>query len=98
MLRLAGHILDPLQEDRQPSDGERMNAIRNARQELKRLTGADHGYDLKAWSDCLLAGDFGYDHSYAWRGVKQAIEQATHDADRERLLMMLADEERRQTR
>ena len=97
MLGLAGYILDRLDEDRPASDGKRINAIRNARQELKRLTGVDHGYDLKAWADYLSAGDFGYDHPYAWRGVRTAIENAAQDLDRGRLLDVLAAKEQRRS-
>jgi len=92
MLMLAGHALRRYHMPRGTveTDEDRLEAMRQGRQNLRRLTGQDFGYDLARWHAHLLGNDeWGYRHPYAWRTVRPAIERALTDADRLRLVKVL---------
>jgi hypothetical protein len=94
-LQLAGHVLrrNDVEPGTAVSDDVRLRAIRHGRQQRRRLTGQDRGYDLRRWHDLLLSGsrDWAYRHPYAWATVKPASETAITDPDRRRLLTMLEE-------
>lgn len=79
---LAGYAWDQQACDLLPATGEvRLAAMREALQILRKTTGADLGYDLRAWREFLIAhgAEFGYTHSYAYqpdRAVLAALEDA----------------------
>jgi hypothetical protein len=97
MLMLAGHVLRPFMPptDAVELDADRLEAMRAGREQLRRMTGQDFGYDLARWHELLLGSpDWGYSHPYAWRTVRPAIEAALVDSDRQRLVAVLEQEGR----
>jgi hypothetical protein len=97
MLMLAGHVLRRFRPptDAVEPDADRLAAMRAGREQLRRMTGQDFVYDLGRWHELLLANpDWGYEHPYAWRAVRPAIEAALNDPDRLRLVAVLEQAER----
>lgn len=93
MLKLAGHVLHVMTRPRGAvSDADRMESMRQGLDRLRNRTGQDFGYDLGGWHDLLLnleGDELGYRHPFAWRGVRQAIEEAILDPDRIRFAQVL---------
>src|SRR5262249_34143233 len=92
MLMLAGHVLRPypVPQGTVEPDEDRLKAMRQGRENLCRLTGEAFGYDLARWPAHLLGNDeWGYQHPYAGRTVRPAIERALTDPDRLRLVKLL---------
>lgn len=93
MLRLIGFTVSRLEATLDVSDAERMNNMRQAREKLQKMTGRDFGYDLQAWHTLLCSNeDYGYTHPYGFDGVKQAIESAVSDPERQRIVSLLENE------
>src|SRR5262245_4594452 len=89
MLGLAGHVVT----DPAASEEQRRKAIARGRWELKKSTGQDFGFDLRAWHQHLIATQSEeYCHPYAWRTVSPAIERAIEDAERLQLVAALQHE------
>jgi hypothetical protein len=91
MLELAGHVLSR-QREADGTDEERMAAIEAGHAALVRRVGHDLGYDVRAWHERLLSDNAWreqYQHPYAWRGVREAVQRAFADPDRERLVTAL---------
>ena len=91
MLELGGEILSPGGSE-PASDDERLSVMKEARQMLTKQTGHDFGFDLAAWhqfllNDAKLAEE--YTFVYAWKAVKQRIDELLDDPDRLRLERML---------
>lgn len=89
---LAGHVLRryPVPSGTVEPDEDRLKAMRQGRENLRRLTRQDFGYDLARWHAHLLGNnEWGYRHPYGWRIVRPAIEQALTDPDRVRLVKLL---------
>lgn len=96
MLKLAGIALSRRRpEETISTDGDRIQAIRDGRSQLVRLTKRDFGYDLPRWHRFLRGGEFGYEHPYGWQRVKVAIEEAILDPDRKRLVEILVQRDER---
>jgi hypothetical protein len=89
MLGLGGEVLLSGGIGReQASDDQRLSVMRQARQTLTKRTGRDFGYDLAAWhrfllDDAKLSEE--YTFTYAWKAVKQRIDELLDDPDRLRL-------------
>lgn len=84
LLGLAGYAWDQNECDLLPATGDaRVAAMREALQTLRETTGADWGYDLRAWREFLIAHgeEFGYTHPYAYRTVDRAVLAALQDAE-----------------
>lgn len=76
----------------QASDEDRLNVMRQSRQMLTQRAGRDFGFDLAAWHDFLLNDarlSEEYTFDYAWKAVKQRIDELLNDPDRLRLERML---------
>jgi hypothetical protein len=74
MLGLGGEVVHLI--GIQPSDEQRVAQMKDSRQLLMKLTGADFGYDLVAWHQFLLTSEkFSeqYTFSYAWDAVEPKI-------------------------
>lgn len=74
-----------------PTDADRLNSMRKARESLKLRTGVDFGCDLAAWHDFLFnSSKFSEEYicDYAWKAVKQRIDELLNDPDRQRLAGM----------
>ena len=92
MLMLAGHVLRcyPVPQGTVEPDEDRLEAMRQGRESLRRLTGQDFGYDLARWHGYLLENDqWDYQHPYEWQVVQPAIERVLTDPDRLRLAKLL---------
>jgi hypothetical protein len=93
MLGLGGEVLLSGGIAReQASDDQRLGAMRQARQTLTQRTGRDLGFDLAAWhrfllDDAKLSEEYTFD--YAWKAVKQRIDELLDDPDRLRLERLL---------
>ena len=92
MLALVGY--ESARRDLQPAIGlnARKRAMMRGLHALKRLTGADFGYDAAKWRDFLIeTGDeFGYTHPYAYARVDAAVQAALADPDVIAALNMLS--------
>lgn len=91
MLQFAGHVLSH-QAEADITDEQRIAALKAGHAALVTRVGRDLGYELLAWhallsSDRKLRGE--YQHPYAWRSVRAAVERALADPTRERLLTAL---------
>src|SRR5580704_8699217 len=90
MLMFSGHVLwrAPAPD---AADEQRIAAITKGHAALVERAGRDLGYELRPWHD-LLCSDRDlraeYRHTYAWSGVKEAVERALTDPDRARLVAM----------
>ncbi len=97
MLSLAGHVIPPPYDepDIVAPDTERLRSMTEGREDLRRMTGKDFGFDLASWHDYLIEdeGDWGYTHPYGWRQTRQAVEAAMHSPDRLRLVNLLETDE-----
>lgn len=91
MLRFAGHVLSH-QAEADITDEQRIAALKAGHAALVARVGRDLGYELHPWH-ALLSSDrklrAEYQHPYAWRGVRAAIERTLADPTRERLLAAL---------
>jgi hypothetical protein len=99
MLSLGGEVLS-WGRTVPPSDRDRLNAMKEAREMLMRQTGCDFGFDLAAWHNFLLNDDKlseEYTFVYAWRAVKRRIDELFDDPDRLRFVRLL-EEHRTTTR
>lgn len=73
-------------------DKERIQNMRQARDDLVELTGQDFGYDLKLWRQFLSQhDDYEYTHPYAYSAVKKAVIAAQVDGVRKSLLDRLEE-------
>jgi len=95
MLSLGGDILS-WGGPTSPTDSDRLNLIKEARRLLKLQTERDFGYDLAAWHHFLLSDDElseEYTFDYAWKAVKQRIDELLDDPDRLRLVRLLEEQQ-----
>jgi hypothetical protein len=82
VLRLIGY---DLRRGRGPStlempDEQRMAIMRAGLEELKRRTGQNFGFDLRAWPEYLRAHSQEYRHPYAYRRVhREALLRSTDE-------------------
>jgi hypothetical protein len=93
MLNLGGEVLSP-GGTVPPTDGDRLNVMKEARQTLAQRTGRDFGFDLPAWHQFLLNDDKlseEYTFDYAWKAVKRRIDELLDDPDRLRLVRLLQE-------
>lgn len=93
MLNLGGELLSS-EETAPPNDRDRLNVMEDARRMLTQQTGRDFGFDLAAWHHFLLNDDKlsqEYTFDYAWKAVKQRIEELLGDPDRLRLVRLLEE-------
>ena len=93
MLGLGGEILlSGGIASKSASDEQRLDVMKQARQTLVQRSGRDFGFDLAAWhqfllDDAKLAEQYTFD--YAWKAVKQRIDELLNDPDRLRLVRLL---------
>jgi hypothetical protein len=74
------------------SDDERMANMRRGLSSLQQQTKQRFGFDLAAWHAYLLAHPaFGYNNLDAFAAVRQAVEEAIGDHERERLVKLLEE-------
>jgi hypothetical protein len=93
MLNLGGEIVSS-GETVPPTDRDRLNAIEDAGQILAQQTRRDFGFDLAARHHFLLNDDKlsqEYTFDYAWKAVKQRIDELITDSDRLRLVRLLEE-------
>jgi hypothetical protein len=93
MLNLGGEIVSS-GETAPPTDRDRLNVMEDARQILAQQTGRDFGFDLAAWHHFLLNDDKlsqEYTFDYAWKAVRQRIDELLDDPDRLRLVRLLEE-------
>jgi hypothetical protein len=91
MLQLAGEVLFRWSQDA-PTDEEHIAAIEKGHEMLVARLGHDLGYDLRAWHELLCSNlqlRRSYQHPYAWNNVREAIERAFSDPNRERWVAAL---------
>ena len=90
LLQLGGEALFGGSEA--PSDLERMDVMKEARDVLRQRTGKDFGFDLAGWHHFLLGNrelSKEYTFDYAWKGVKRRIEELLDDPGRLRLVRLI---------
>ena len=96
MLGLGGEVIHLLGSN--PSDDQRISQMKESRQLLRKLTGADFGYDLVAWHQFLLNSEkFNeqYTFSYAWDAVEPKIRELMQSDYRSRLVQSLEGAQKR---
>lgn len=93
MLNLGGEFLSS-EKTAPPTDRDRLNVMEDARRTLTQQTGRDFGFDLAAWHHFLLNDDKlsqEYTFDYAWKAVKQRIDELLDHPDRVRLVRPLEE-------
>ncbi len=90
MLWLVGYYLSMAESTLDIPDDERKDHMIAGRKALIDKTGMDFGYDLTAWHNFLIDHkEHGYDHPFAFKGVKEAVFTGTHDERRSQLVREL---------
>jgi hypothetical protein len=93
MLNLGGEVLS-WGGTAPPTDRDRLNVMKEAREMLTQQTGRDFGFDLASWHHFLLNDDKlseEYTFVYAWDAVKHRIDELIDDPDRLRLVRLLEE-------
>src|SRR5689334_20346231 len=90
MLRLVGYRLSMTDSTLAIPDDERIEHMILGRKALYDWTGKDFGYDLSSWRRFLMAHkQYGYDHPWAFEGVKKAVLAGIDDKHRNVLVREL---------
>ena len=83
MLSLVGY--ESVERDMQPATNlnARKRAMLAGLHSLRKITGADFGYDVQMWREYLIeaGNEHGYTHPWAYSGVDAAVLAALDDPD-----------------
>lgn len=91
MLSLIGYRLGRGYSGLDIPKEERLANMREGLEALRRETGQDYGYDVKAWHEYLViyAEEHGYTHPWGFDRVRQAVEEAIADPEWHRLASLM---------